>query len=66
MTGPALHPARRGLSLGTGAAMLAIGLYLAMRPLWSADAVTGARWLDMLFAAAFMVRGLMNLRRARR
>ncbi len=46
-----------------GAAMLVIGVYVAVRPLWTHNAtVTGARWLDMAFAIVFILRGVINIR----
>ena len=46
-----------------GVAMFAIGLYVAVRPLWTHNSVvTGARWLDMAFAIVFMLRGIINVR----
>lgn len=43
--------------------MFALGLFVAVRPLFTHNAVlTGARWLDLTFALVFMVRGLMNVR----
>ena len=59
----------RGWVLTTvlGVVLLVLGLYVALRPLWTHGAVlTGARWLDMAFAFVFMVRGVMNLRVASR
>lgn len=48
-----------------GVAMLVIGAYVAVRPLWTHNAtITGARWLDMAFAIVFMLRGVMNVRTA--
>ncbi len=48
-----------------GVAMIAIGLVVALRPLWTHNAVlTGARWLDMSFAIVFMLRGVVNIRTA--
>lgn len=47
--------------------MFALGLYVAVRPLFTHNSVlTGARWLDLTFAFVFMVRGAMNVRSARR
>jgi hypothetical protein len=38
---------------------------VGIRPLWTHNAViTGARWLDMAFAAVFMLRGVLNVRTA--
>lgn len=46
-----------------GVVMFVIGLYVAVRPLWTHNAtLTGARWLDMAFAIVFMLRGVMNVR----
>lgn len=46
-----------------GVTMFAIGLYVAVRPLWTHNSVvTGARWLDIAFAAVFMLRGALNVR----
>lgn len=48
-----------------GAIMFAIGLFVALRPLWSRNAVfLGARWLDLTFALVFMLRGAINIRTA--
>jgi hypothetical protein len=53
------------LTLVLGVIMFAIGLFVAMRPLWTHSGVlTGSRWLDMAFALVFMLRGLLNLRTA--
>ena len=50
-----------------GVIMFALGLFVAVRPLFTHNAVlTGARWLDLTFALVFMVRGLMNVRSATR
>jgi hypothetical protein len=60
-----MSPARGMVTLVLGVAMLAIGAYVAARPLWTHNAVlTGARWLDMAFAIVFMLRGLINVRTA--
>jgi hypothetical protein len=45
--------------------MFAIGLYVAVHPLWSHATITGARWLDVAFALVFMLRGLVNFRTVR-
>jgi uncharacterized membrane protein HdeD (DUF308 family) len=59
--------ARGIVTLVLGVAMFAIGLYVAVRPLWTHNAtVTGARWLDMAFAVVFMLRGIINVRTAMR
>jgi len=42
-----------------------IGVYVGVRPLWTHNSIlTGARWLDMAFAAVFMLRGALNVRTA--
>lgn len=47
--------------------MIALGLFVALHPLWShGRPVTTSIWLDMAFAAVFLLRGVMNLRFARR
>jgi len=53
-------------TLVLGVIMFAIGLFVALRPLWSHNAVVlGARWLDLTFALVFMLRGVVNVRTAR-
>jgi uncharacterized membrane protein HdeD (DUF308 family) len=53
------------LTLVLGVIMFTIGLFVAIRPLWTHNGVlTGARWLDMTFALVFMLRGLINVRTA--
>jgi len=48
-----------------GVIMFGIGLFVAIRPLWTRNAVfLGARWLDLTFAAVFMLRGAINVRTA--
>lgn len=47
--------------------MFALGLFVAVRPLFTHNSVlTGSRWLDLTFAFVFMIRGAMNVRSARR
>jgi hypothetical protein len=47
--------------------MFVLGVYVGVRPLWAHNSVvTGARWLDMAFAAVFMLRGWLNVRTAMR
>ena len=47
--------------------MIALGAYVAIHPLWShGKPVTTSIWLDMAFAAVFLLRGLMNLRSLKR
>lgn len=53
------------VGLVLGIIMLAIGLFVALRPLWTRDGVLfGSRGLDFLFAFVFMVRGALNVRTA--
>ena len=60
-----MSAARWVVTLVLGVAMFAIGVYVAVRPMWTHNAsVTGARWLDMAFAVVFMLRGLLNYRTA--
>jgi len=52
-------------TLVLGVIMFAIGVFVAVRPLWSHNAVfLGARWLDLTFAFVFMLRGVINVRTA--
>ena len=45
--------------------MFGLGLFVAVRPLFTHNAVlTSARWLDFAFAAVFMLRGALNVRTA--
>jgi uncharacterized membrane protein HdeD (DUF308 family) len=58
---------RATIRLVLGVIMFALGLFVAVRPLFTHNSVlTGARWLDLTFAFVFMVRGAMNVRSARR
>ena len=57
--------ARWIVTLVLGVIMFAIGLFVAVRPLFTHNAVLlGARWLDLVFAAVFMLRGVINVRTA--
>jgi len=57
--------ARWAIGLVLGAIMFAIGLFVAVRPLWTNNGVFfGSRWLDFLFAVVFMLRGVVNVRTA--
>ena len=59
--------ARWIVTLVLGVIMFGLGVYVAIRPIWTHNSViTGARWLDMAFAAVFMLRGVMNVRTAMR
>lgn len=55
------------LRIALGIAMVLLGAYLALHPLWAhGRPVTQSIWFDMAFAALFLLRGTMNLRSARR
>jgi hypothetical protein len=61
-----MMPGRVVLSFVLGVVMLALGVFVALRPFWSHGvAFTGARWLDVAFALVFVLRGLMNVSSAR-
>jgi hypothetical protein len=46
--------------------MVAIGAYLVVHALWAhGRPVTQSIWIDLAFAALFILRGMMNLRRRR-
>lgn len=50
-----------------GAALFLLGAFIALRPLFTHFAVlTGTRWLDLVFAAVFMLRGWLNVKTALR
>lgn len=46
-----------------GVIQLAVGAFVALRPLTGAP-LTNSRALDMAFAAYFLIRGAMNIRNA--
>jgi len=55
------------MRLVLGWVMIALGLYVVVHPLLShGRPVTQSIWLDMAFAAVFLLRGVMNLRVKRR
>ena len=55
------------LRLALGIAMVLLGSYVALHPLWARGRpITQSLWIDMAFAALFLLRGTMNLRGARR
>ena len=55
------------LKLVLGVVMILLGAYVALHPLWShGRPVTTSIWFDMAFAALFLLRGVMNVRSARR
>ncbi|MEP6493733.1 MAG: hypothetical protein ABJF01_13715 [bacterium] len=55
--------ARSAITLVLGVILFGIGFYLAIRRLWTnVPVVSGPPWLDMAFAAGFMLRGAVNFR----
>jgi hypothetical protein len=55
------------LRIVIGIALFALGVFVAVRPLFVHGAtLTGTRWLDMAFALVFMLRGAVNVRSALR
>ncbi len=58
---------RARITFGIGAVMIALGIFIALRPFWAgAQPLSASRWLDMGFAAFFLLRGSMNISTARR
>lgn len=58
-------PLRAKVVLAIGAVMMALGGYVALRPLWVGPRpLTASRWIDMAVAAFFLLRGWMNVRAA--
>ena len=50
-----------------GIVMILLGSYVALHPLWAnGRPITTSIWFDMAFAALFLLRGVMNVRGARR
>lgn len=50
-----------------GVVLVGLGAFVAVRPLWKPHStVTQSRLLDVAFAAVFLLRGVMNVRRALR
>lgn len=53
----------RVVALVVGIVMIALALFLIARPFFPPGGpVTSARWLDLAFAAFFLLRGAMNVR----
>ena len=53
--------------LVVGLVMMALGAFIALRPFWAGPVpLSSSRWIDMAFAAFFLLRGLMNVQGARR
>jgi hypothetical protein len=58
---------RHVIGLVIGSVMIGIAIFLLTRPLFPPGGpVTTARWLDLAFAAFFLLRGGMNVRAALR
>lgn len=58
---------RNRFALFLGAVQVAVGVFIALRPLVGSGApLTSTRVLDMAFAAFFLIRGIMNMRAALR
>jgi hypothetical protein len=54
---------RARVELGLGVVMMALGAFVALRPLWAGPApLSNSRWLDAAFAFFFLLRGGMNVR----
>ena len=54
---------RNRFILFLGAIQVAIGVFIALRPLvGSGSPLSSTRVLDMAFAAFFLIRGIMNMR----
>ena len=49
-----------------GVVLMALGAFVAVRPLFTRAPLTSARWLDVAFAGVFLLRGLLNVRTALR
>lgn len=50
-----------------GVVLVALGGFVAVRPLWPPHStITQSRLLDVAFAAVFLLRGVMNVRSALR
>jgi hypothetical protein len=59
--------ANQTIKLVLGVVMIVLGVVVASRPLWAPGRpLTGSVWMDMAFAALFLLRGVMNVKSARR
>lgn len=47
-----------------GIVIFALGLFIGVRLLIVHTPLTGTRWLDVAFAIVFMLRGMINVKRA--
>jgi hypothetical protein len=52
------------VTLLIGIAMVVLGTAIALRPLYTHGTITGQRWFDMVFAALFLFRGVLNVKTA--
>ena len=67
LQGAARSRTRYRVVLVIGIAMMALGAFIALRPFWAGPVpLSSSRWIDMAFAAFFLLRGLMNVQGARR
>lgn len=57
---------RSNIALVLGVLMTILGVVVIVRPLWAGAPLSGSRALDYVFAVFFLLRGVMNLRTARR
>jgi hypothetical protein len=58
---------RRPIFLVIGSVMVTLGAFIAVRPFWRGPApLTSSRWLDIAFAAFYLIRGVMTIRPALR
>ena len=66
MTNPAPPTMRRSwiLTMVLGVVIFGIGLFVGLRLLFGHVPLTGTRWLDVAFSIVFMLRGMVNVKRA--
>ena len=62
-----MRRANTTIKLVLGIIMIVLGAIVALRPLYAPGrSLTGSPWMDMAFAVLFLLRGVMNVRSARR
>jgi hypothetical protein len=62
-----MRRANTTIKLVLGVIMIVLGAIVALRPLYAPGrSLTGSPWMDMAFAVLFVLRGVMNVRSARR
>ena len=62
-----MRRANTTIKLVLGLIMIVLGAIVALRPLYAPGrSLTGSPWMDMAFAVLFLLRGVMNVRSARR